>query len=194
MQAGVGAVGYGIQGAGIAAPQEMARLDYQSKRLQAIVGQHFTPAIEFAGNALDKLGNMLGSKGTQLLLPQYSDFAAIRDRLQISALQGLGGGGGAAGAAGQAERDRFQGTKIGAGLGIGAASVGMPWLGAGALGVGLIADAIRGIAANSGDVEPNQLKKMGVGSSSLAGLVANAFREHFGIPNRSVMDALDPSK
>lgn len=91
---GVAGIAYGVEGAGKASPQALERMQYQADRLQAIVGQSFVPILTNLANGLEKFGNLVGGKGAQLRMPQFSEFAAIRDRLQIEALRGLSGGSG----------------------------------------------------------------------------------------------------
>jgi hypothetical protein len=85
------AVAYGIQGAGKASPQSMEQLSYQADRLHAIIGRQFVPVLNAFSTGLEKLGNLIGGKGAQLGMPQFSDFSSMRDRLQMAALGGLGG-------------------------------------------------------------------------------------------------------
>jgi hypothetical protein len=92
-QAGAAFINYGFQGAGKANPAAMERLGYQSDRLQAIIGREFVPAVRAASTVIEKVADFFGGKGAQLNMPGISDFASVRDRLQMEALAGMPEGG-----------------------------------------------------------------------------------------------------
>ncbi len=99
-QAAAAVVGYGIEGARKANPGASDRLDYQTDRLQAIIGQEFVPIIKGFAGAVEKLANLAGGSGAQLNMPQFSGFAEMRDRLQTEALRGMAEGGNGGGVGG----------------------------------------------------------------------------------------------
>jgi hypothetical protein len=84
---------YGFKGSQIASPAAFERLQHQSDRLQAIIGQGFTPMVRTTANVFEKLADLIGGTGAQLNHPKFSNFADIRDRLQIAGLEGMPGGG-----------------------------------------------------------------------------------------------------
>lgn len=94
--AGAMAVGkglqYGVQGAGMASPATMERLNYQLDRLQAGIGREFVPALQKVSKWLERASDKLFGKGHQLAYPHYSSFEEMRDRLQMDALREAGNG------------------------------------------------------------------------------------------------------
>ena len=83
------AVSYGLRGSQIADPAVWERLNYQADRLQAIMGRELSPVVSRFEKQLERFGDFFGGKGAQLNNPQFGDFASIRDRLQVAALEGL---------------------------------------------------------------------------------------------------------
>lgn len=151
-------VGYGMVGAAKASPHEYELLQYQSDRLQAIIGREFVPAVEGASWAMRQIGDLLGGKGAQLNHPQFSAFADIRDRLQVAALAGMpqspGGGpstGETVGKIAGTGAGWFAGARFGAAAGsflgpVGTMAGGLLGAGVGYLAGGAIGDAIgRGV-------------------------------------------------
>ncbi len=82
----VTAIAAGIQGALKASPQAAEKMNYEADRLQAALGTAFIPLINTAAAGLERFNRFIGAP--PLMNAQYSDFAGVRDRMQVAALQG----------------------------------------------------------------------------------------------------------
>ena len=80
------AVKFALKGSALANPQQHEMLGYQFKVAQAGVGQAINPIIVRLTEGLTAWNKLVDNPS--LVNPQYSDFASIRDRIQLEALAG----------------------------------------------------------------------------------------------------------